>query len=269
MDSGPPIPHTCVKYCQIPSCHGFSSQPNVGFFVSTFDILWLPDITKSQPRYSCCSGSSKVFQCHGLPWTELEGDGTREVDQVSFGRKSTIAIYEVFWCNCDASCFGKYLPRPKCFQKRDNVGKKRQYVQIFHTWSTWDIAQGCSACVMHTYINICIYIYVYMRWLPSAYLSTHVFSPVMFLNKSWNIYLMLWSSLCRLQYPLTKRALQIAQDSVNIHQNFKTGCAAWKITQITTQGLNDTSIQPVPSVKRVNAMNAWDTLHAFSPAPWN
>ena len=92
MDSGPPIPHTCVKYCQIPSCRGFSSQPNVGFFVSTFDILWLPDLTKSQPRYSCCSGSSKVFQCHGLPWTELEGDGTREVDQVSFGRKSTISF---------------------------------------------------------------------------------------------------------------------------------------------------------------------------------
>ena len=69
------------------------------------------------------------------------------------------------------------------------------------------------------------------------------FSPVMFLNKSWNIYLMLWSSLCRLQYPLTKLALQIERDSVNIHQNFKTGCAAWKITQITTQGLKDTSIQ--------------------------
>lgn len=131
MDSGPPIPHTCVKYCQIPSCRGFSSQPNVGFFVSAFDILWLPDLTKSQPRYSCCSGSSKVFQCHGLPWTELERDGTREVDQVSFGRKSTIAIYEVVWCNCDASCFGKYLHRPKCFQKRDNVEKNVSTFNMF------------------------------------------------------------------------------------------------------------------------------------------
>ena len=60
-----------------------------------------------------------------VPWTavdtELDGDGTREVDQVSY-RKSTVAIYEVFWYdNCDASCFGKYIPRPKCLQKRGNV----------------------------------------------------------------------------------------------------------------------------------------------------
>lgn len=135
------------------------------------------------------------------------------------------------------------LNDPKCFQKRDNVEKHVstfKYAQIFHTWSTWDIAQGCSACVMHTYINI--YIRIYEMTSFSVLVNT-CFSPVMFLNKSWNIYLMLWSSLCRLQYPLTKLALQIAHDSVNIHQNFKTGCAAWKITQITTQGLNDTSIQ--------------------------
>ena len=48
--------------------------------------------------------------------------------------------------------------------------------------------------------------------------------------------------LLKMLIRLVIAALQIAQDSVNIHQKLKTGFAALKITQITTQQLNDTSI---------------------------